>query len=162
VRTPRIDARGLIGYHAAMHHPDAFSLHPQLAADCFQVGQFSLCLLLLLNDSHYPWFILVPRRPDLSELHQLTEADRIHLWRESADLSRAMTTAFRPDKLNIAAIGNLVPQLHLHHIARYRDDPVWPRPVWGALPALPYSTGAERQPIAAVCGLLAGAFTPIG
>lgn len=142
-----------------MSHDDAFSLHPQLAADCFPVGRFPLCLLLLLNDSRYPWLILVPRRPSLSELYQLTEDDRIQLWRESAELSRAMVTAFHADKLNVAAIGNLVPQLHLHHIARYRDDSAWPRPVWGALPALPYAPGAERQPIDTLRGLLGGDLT---
>lgn len=115
-----------------------FSLHPQLAQDCLPLGSLGLCRLLLMNDAHYPWFILVPEREDLSELHQLSDPDRRLLWEESALLSRALLEGFAPHKLNIAALGNRVPQLHVHHIVRYRHDPAWPQPVWGKLPPKPY------------------------
>jgi diadenosine tetraphosphate (Ap4A) HIT family hydrolase len=130
-----------------------FELHPRLARDCIPLGRFPLCRLLLMNESRYPWFILVPERPGIGEIHQLSEPDRVRLLAESCELSRALAAAFGAHKLNIAAIGNLVPQLHLHHVVRYRDDPAWPSPVWGRGEPLPY---AEAQ-VAAVRELLAGA-----
>ena len=114
-------------------------LHPRLEADTVPVGDFALSRLLLSNDANYPWLILVPRRPAIREIHELSEDDQVQLLRESGHLARAMTTAFTPVKLNIAALGNVVPQLHVHHIARYRGDPAWPAPVWGKHPAEAYS-----------------------
>ena len=114
------------------------TIHPLLVKDCQLLGKFTLCHLLLMRDANYPWFILVPDREDISEIHQLSEADQQQLLRESSLLSIAMESAFSPDKLNIAALGNVVPQLHLHHIARYRTDAAWPAPVWGKVPATPY------------------------
>lgn len=122
-----------------------FKLHPQLAKDSFPIGRFELCLLLLMNDSHYPWFILVPERENIRELHELGEADRRRLWKESAQLSLALTDSFKPDKLNIAALGNQVPQLHVHHIVRYQHDPAWPAPVWGKLPPTPYYSAEQTK-----------------
>ena len=116
-----------------------FTLHPQLSKDCLAIGQYDLCQLLLMNDRQYPWFILVPQREDISEIYQLTRSDQVQLWRESADLSEALARHFSADKMNVAALGNVVPQLHVHHIVRYRNDPAWPAPVWGKLPAVPYS-----------------------
>ncbi|MDD4915590.1 MAG: HIT domain-containing protein [Methylococcales bacterium] len=116
-----------------------FHLHPRLQADCLSVGHLPLSQLLLMNDSLYPWFILVPRRTDISEIHQLPPADRQQLLIESCLLAETLHTIYRPDKQNIAAIGNLVSQLHLHHVARYRTDPAWPAPVWGKLPPQPYT-----------------------
>lgn len=113
-------------------------LHPQLAKDCIEIGRFPLCRVLLMNDANYPWFILVPDRKGAREIYQLTEADQQQWLRESAELSRAIVALFRPDKLNIGALGNRVPQLHIHYIARYQDDPAWPRPVWGQVPAKAY------------------------
>ncbi len=113
-------------------------LNPQLAQDCLVLGRFPLCHLLLMRDANYPWFILVPDRDDIHEIHHLSEQDQFQLWHESMILSRAMEQAFNPDKLNIAALGNVVPQLHVHHIVRYRNDPAWPAPVWGRLPAVTY------------------------
>jgi len=121
-----------------------FALHPQLQQDCFVIGRFSLCQLLLMNDSNYPWFILVPERENISEIYQLPEAEQVQLWRESSWLSRQLAVEFDADKMNVAALGNVVPQLHLHHIVRYRNDRTWPAPVWGRLPALPYAE-AELQ-----------------
>lgn len=116
-----------------------FALHPQLAADCLLLGRFPLCLLLLLKDANYPWFVLVPERADIREIHHLTDDDQRQLLRESVTLARAMEAAFQPDKLNVAALGNLVPQLHVHHVARYHADPAWPAPVWGRVPARAYA-----------------------
>jgi diadenosine tetraphosphate (Ap4A) HIT family hydrolase len=113
-------------------------IHAQLQADCLVIGRFPLCHLLLLQDANYPWCILVPDRESISEIHQLTDADQQQLIRESSQLACVLEKAFSPDKLNIAALGNIVPQLHLHHIVRYRNDPAWPAPVWGRLAPRPY------------------------
>lgn len=122
-----------------------FVLHPQLEKDCLVIGRFSLCQLLIMNDRNYPWFILVPQRENVSEIFQLTTADQSLLWRESGVLSEALYWHFAADKMNIAALGNVVPQLHVHHIVRYRHDPAWPAPVWGKLPAQPYSDSELQQ-----------------
>ena len=100
----------------------SFNLHPTLAADCFTVGELELCTLLMLNDQRYPWFILVPRRDDISEVFQLSGTDQQQLWRESAQLSEALNRSFSADKINLGALGNIVPQLHVHHIARFKSD----------------------------------------
>lgn len=115
-----------------------FVLHPQLAKDCLQIGQMPLSKLLLMNDASYPWFILVPCRPDIKEIYQLSMADQQQLLVESSVLARCLNDTLAADKINIAALGNIVPQLHIHHIARYTTDPAWPAPVWGKLPARPY------------------------
>ena len=123
-------------------------LHPQLQKDCLEVGRFPLCRLLLLRDANYPWFVLVPDCDNISEIYQLSDADQQQLLRESTLLSRALAAAFTPDKLNIAALGNVVPQLHLHHVVRYRSDPAWPAPVWGKVPATAYTAAALSAVIA--------------
>jgi diadenosine tetraphosphate (Ap4A) HIT family hydrolase len=115
-----------------------FQLHPRLEQDCFTVGQLALSQLLMMNDCQYPWFILVPRRADITEIYRLAEADRQMLLAESCLLAEKLEEIYRPDKLNVATIGNLVPQLHMHHVARYRSDKAWPAPIWGKLPAQPY------------------------
>ncbi|MFZ1387676.1 MAG: HIT domain-containing protein [Thiolinea sp.] len=120
----------------------AFELHPQLAADTFLVGHLPLCRLLLMNESRYPWLILVPERADMSEIHQLAAADRAQVWEESDLVSRQLMQLFKADKLNIAALGNVVPQLHLHHIARFKTDAAWPAPVWGKFKPEPYTQDA--------------------
>lgn len=128
-----------------------FELHPQLNKDCITLGNFPLCRVLLMNDAHYPWFILVPQREALREIHELNEADLYLLMHESVAFARVLTILFKPTKLNIAALGNMVPQLHLHHIVRYEADPAWPAPVWGKLPAKAYDLQriqAIRQQIA--------------
>lgn len=116
----------------------SFILHERLQQDCRIVGSFALSRLLLLNDSRFPWCILVPAREGVSEIHQLDWNDQVQLLRESGRLAQCLTRLYSPDKLNIAAIGNLVPQLHLHHVVRYRNDAAWPSPVWGAGLAQPY------------------------
>jgi len=119
-----------------------FELHPQLAADCLSVGRLSLSELLLLNDARYPWFVLVPARAGITEVFELDEADQQQLWRESARLATYLKVACGADKVNIGALGNLVPQLHVHHIGRFIDDPAWPGPVWGHSAATPYEPAA--------------------
>ncbi len=114
-------------------------LHPRLQQDCLLLGRFTLCWLLLMRDANYPWFILVPDREDISEIFQLSGEDQVQLLRESSRLSAILVERFHADKLNIAALGNVVPQLHVHHVVRYRDDPAWPLPVWGHAPARPHT-----------------------
>jgi diadenosine tetraphosphate (Ap4A) HIT family hydrolase len=116
-----------------------FTLHPQLDQDCEIIGDYPLSRLLLLNDRQYPWVILVPRRENISEIYQLTESDQLQLQKESSNVLAAMAKHFSADKMNVAALGNVVPQLHIHHIARFKDDPAWPKPVWGVLPAMAYT-----------------------
>ena len=114
-------------------------LHPQLKKDCIPLGEFTLCSLLLLNDANYPWFILLPNRAGITEMHQLSEVDQQQLMTESMFFSQCLEQVFQADKLNIAALGNVVPQLHIHHIARFTTDACWPAPVWGAVSATPYN-----------------------
>ena len=121
---------------------DPFQLDPRLAADTFLVGETPLSQVLLMNDARYPWLILVPRRSDVTEPFQLSEADQAQLWQESMWLGEAMKAHFAADKLNIAALGNQVAQLHVHHIARFHADDAWPGPVWGVGNAVPYSDPA--------------------
>lgn len=131
-----------------------FVLHPRLAADCFELGDFPLCRLLLMNDAQYPWFILVPRRENAREIYLLAEPDQQMLLRESAQLSGAIMRAFAGEKLNVAALGNLVPQLHVHHVVRFASDPAWPAPVWGRLPAQPCDEALRRARVEALRPLL--------
>lgn len=120
----------------------SFHLHPQLAADCTLIGDLPLCRALLLNDSRYPWVVLVPRRAEIREIYELEPDDQRQLLKESSQLGEAMMKLFDGTKLNIGALGNMVPQLHVHHIVRFEHDPAWPGPVWGHSPAIPY---AEHQ-----------------
>lgn len=119
-----------------------FELHADLKRDCFSVGDFPLSRLLAMNDTTYPWFVLVPRRAGLRELYELSDDDRIQFMRESATLARALAQEFKADKMNVAALGNVTPQLHVHHIVRYVGDPAWPAPVWGKHPMRSY--GADH------------------
>lgn len=121
-----------------------FELHPQLANDSILLGDLPLCRVLLINDAQFPWLILVPRRAQVTEIFQLAEIDRIQLQVEIHSVSVALMDFFCGDKLNIAALGNLVPQLHIHLVIRYHSDTAWPKPVWGNAPAKPYSA-AERS-----------------
>lgn len=114
-------------------------IHPQLLNDCHVLGRFSLSHLLLSNDSNYPWFILVPDREEIREIFQLSEQDQAQLLAESSLLSAHLMSRFKGDKLNVAALGNVVPQLHVHHIVRFRTDLAWPAPIWGKVEARPYS-----------------------
>jgi diadenosine tetraphosphate (Ap4A) HIT family hydrolase len=115
-----------------------FELHAQLARDAFVLGDLPLSRVLLMNDALYPWVVLVPRRPNVREIYELDDADQIALVRESSLVARTLAHAFHADKINVAALGNVVPQLHVHHVARFRNDPAWPAPVWGRVPPRAY------------------------
>lgn len=121
----------------------AFELHPQLQADTVDVVDFSLCAVRLMNVAAAPWLILVPRRPELREIIDLNEDDQAKLWKEIAHASQVLRDAVNPAKLNVAALGNVVPQLHVHVIARFENDAAWPKPVWGNLPMAPYASEAR-------------------
>ncbi|WP_026374662.1 HIT domain-containing protein [Aestuariibacter salexigens] len=134
----------------------AFTLDQRLQNDCLHVCDLSLCRVLLMNDCQYPWLILVPRVADIAEIIDLTEQQQQTLWRESAQASRVLQSLYSPDKLNVAALGNVVAQCHVHHIARFHHDPAWPAPVWGQHPVTPY---AEDE-LAATLDKLKLAFNP--
>lgn len=123
-------------------HPTNWVLHPQLAADTHPVANFSLCDLRLMDDANYAWLVLVPRVEAAVELVDLDPAQQAQLMAEASRCSRALQRLYRPHKLNVAALGNIVPQLHLHVIARQLDDPAWPTPVWGRVQARAYETDA--------------------
>ena len=127
---------------------DAFALDPRLAGDTHRLARWPLCELLLMDDARYPWLILVPRIEGAHELLDLDQAERAQLWQEIDAASRALCDAFAPDKLNIGALGNVVSQLHVHVIARYRHDDAWPGPVWGAHPRIPREAGAREAVVA--------------
>ena len=116
-----------------------FILHPQLEKDSVLVTELVLCSVRLINDANYPWLILVPRIANISDIIDLNAAQQQMLWQESALVSRVLKYLFTPDKLNIAALGNMVSQLHLHHIVRYQNDLSWPKPIWGQVPPKAYS-----------------------
>jgi diadenosine tetraphosphate (Ap4A) HIT family hydrolase len=131
-----------------------FQLHPRLKEDCITIGRFDLCQLLMMNDSQYPWFILVPQKADIKEIYQLSKPERHTLTEESSYLAENLAALFKADKINIAAIGNLVPQLHIHHVVRYRTDKAWPAPIWGKFAAVPYTQQQIINNIAQVKGHL--------
>jgi len=116
-----------------------FSLHPQLALDSIELADFPLCKLLLCNDSAFPWFILVPKVADISEIYQLDWQQQQQLLNESSLLSELLMQVFSGDKMNVAALGNVVEQLHIHHIVRFKEDVHWPKPIWGQQALTPYT-----------------------
>lgn len=135
----------------------SFELHPRLASDCFVLAELELCSLLLMNDAHYPWCILVPRRAEVREIYELSQADQAQLLRESSALGHALMRAFGGTKLNVAALGNMVPQLHLHHIVRFEHDAAWPAPVWGRHAPRPYDEAGRRAFVERLAPHVAGA-----
>lgn len=116
----------------------SFELNAGLAGDTYQVGDLPLCRVLMMNDRRYPWLILVPRCADVTEIHHLDDADRTALMAESCAVAETMERLFQPRKMNVAALGNVVSQLHVHHVAREESDPAWPGPVWGHSEAQAY------------------------
>ena len=116
-----------------------FTLHDRLAADTLEVTRWPLSRVLLMNASQWPWLVLVPQRVGIREIHDLAPADQAILMQEISLASRTLAALARPDKINIGALGNLVPQLHVHVIARYKADPAWPKPVWGSVTPAPYA-----------------------
>lgn len=133
-----------------------FELHPRLAADSVVIGRFDLSLLLLSKDANYPWCILVPQVQDAFEIHHLSEEEQLQLMRESCRLSEVMTSMFDAHKMNVAALGNVVRQLHIHHVVRFENDPAWPQPIWGKLPAKAYSADDWNERVKRLQNALVG------
>ncbi len=131
-----------------MEQHDNFALHPQLVKDSIEIAQLPLSTLLLSNDSSYPWFILVPRVADISEIYQLDWQQQQQLLNESSLISELLMQHFSGDKMNIAALGNVVDQLHVHHVVRFKGDACWPKPIWGQQLAVPYTEEALNALIA--------------
>ena len=115
-----------------------FKLHPRLIKDTFHIIDLKLSRLLLMNNSNYPWFILVPTRKNITELYELEKKDRLELNSEIDTISKKLSIHFNAKKMNIAAIGNIVPQLHIHVIVRKENDVAWPNPVWNNTDTIPY------------------------
>ncbi|MEZ5462145.1 HIT domain-containing protein [Dokdonella sp.] len=131
-----------------------FVLDSRLAADSHPLARFELCDVRLMDDSLYPWIILVPRLPGLRELIDLEPPQRRVLGDEVDRASRLLRDAFRPDKLNVAALGNVVEQLHVHVIARFENDPSWPAPVWGKVESRPYTPESLLERVSMLQALL--------
>ena len=136
---------------------DAFELDPRLAADTHAVGDLPLCSVLMMDDARFPWLILVPRRPGASELTDLDAADAAALTGEIRLAIGVVQALARPDKVNVAALGNVVAQLHVHVVARFRSDPAWPDPVWGRGERRPYPAHARAQLLERAAALFAAA-----
>ena len=115
-----------------------FKLHPRLIKDTFHIIDLKLSRLLLMNNSNYPWFILVPTRKNITELYELEKKDRLELNSEIDTISKKLSIHFNAKKMNIAALGNIVPQLHIHIIVRKENDAAWPNPVWNNTDTIPY------------------------
>ena len=131
--------------------PDsAWTLHPQLKQDTIDIGDLPLCKVLVIKDANYPWLMLVPRRPEKVEIIDLDEVEQAQLMAEVSRAARALKDITKCDKLNIAALGNMVPQLHVHVIARRSSDAAWPRPVWGVVPPLAHDAAEVQHFISAL------------
>jgi diadenosine tetraphosphate (Ap4A) HIT family hydrolase len=131
---------------------EPWSLHPQLARDTIAIGDLALSRLLVVNDANWPWLLLVPRRPEVSEIIDLDEVERAQLMTEIARVARALKEVTACDKLNVAALGNVVPQLHVHVIARRSGDLGWPKPIWGVAPPLAHDAGEFDRFVTAIKG----------
>lgn len=129
---------------------EKFILHERLQNDTVEVMDLSLCRVLLMNDESFPWLILVPMRPGATEIHGLSKEDRAALIEETSLASRAISAVFSPDKINVGALGNLVPQLHVHVIGRRRTDRAWPGPVWGSAKGAAYSAAALEHTLSII------------
>jgi diadenosine tetraphosphate (Ap4A) HIT family hydrolase len=125
-----------------------FTLHPRLTADTIFVANWALSRVQLMNDSRYPWLVLAPRRPNLLEFFDLSKADRELLMEELARAAKCLKEISGAAKINVGALGNQVPQLHVHVVARHPGDPAWPGPVWGHSPAVSYDAAARDAFIA--------------
>ena len=130
--------------------PSAWSLHPTLEKDTISIGDLPLSRVLVIKDANYPWLLLVPRRPDAVEIIDLNEIEQAQLTTEINRVARALKEITKCDKLNVAALGNLVPQLHVHVIARRTSDAAWPRPVWGVMPPLAHDAEEVQNFISAL------------
>src|SRR5271154_2119781 len=131
-RKPEKNPRKTQGKPMAPEESD-WSLHARLKEDTIDIGDLPLSRVLVIKDAHYPWLLLVPRRPDVVEIIDLNEVEQAQLMTETSRAARALKEITKCEKLNIAALGNVVPQLHVHIIARSSNDAAWPRPVWGCM-----------------------------
>ncbi|TQV77744.1 HIT domain-containing protein [Denitrobaculum tricleocarpae] len=127
---------------------EAFELHPKLAADTFAITTWPLCEVRVINDANYPWLVLVPRKAGLKDFDDLSPEDMALAGEEIRQASRALRELYRPDKMNVAALGNQVPQLHIHVVARFQGDAAWPNPIWGVVPARPYPDQDDERLVA--------------
>ena len=128
-----------------------FALDPQLEQSSFFIEDWPLCRIVLRNDSTWPWLYLVPRRNNVREIYELNDADQAQLVREISRAGKALNALYAPAKINTAALGNQVPQLHVHVFARFRDDPAWPRPVWAVQAnEIPYTEAARKDALTAL------------
>ena len=133
------------------HSPTpTWALHPQLERDTINIGDLPLCRVLVIQDANYPWLLLVPRRNEVVEILDLDEVEQAQLMTETTRVARALREVTQCDKLNIAALGNVVPQLHVHIIARRTTDAAWPRPVWGAVPPITHDPEELKLFISAI------------
>ena len=137
--------------------PSDFSLDKRLAADTIPMGDLGLCSVLLMDDARFPWFILVPRRDGASEITDLSDEEAARLMSEIRIATRVMVDLAKPDKVNVAALGNVVPQLHVHVVGRFRSDPAWPGPVWGHGSRSPYPAHAAAALVERAAALFAAA-----
>ena len=153
---PRGSSGGENALHAGAMQLD-FALDPRLAADTVPVGDLALSHVLLMDDARFPWLILVPRRAGASEITDLGETDAADLWGEIRIATGVMQALSRPDKVNVAALGNVVAQLHVHVVGRFRSDPAWPGPVWGHGERRPYPPHARAQLVERAAALFAAA-----
>lgn len=128
----------------------AFALHPTLNSDTAHVVDLDLCVVRLMNDRHYPWLVLIPRHPDLRDFDDVPVQDAAQLDREIRAACAVVRARYAPIKLNVAALGNQVPQLHIHVIGRFEVDAAWPRPVWGVVPREPYAAAQLATEIEAL------------
>lgn len=138
-----------------------FFLDERLARDSVVLGDLPLSRVLLMNDAQYPWLILVPRRAALTELFDLSEAEQQQLWHEASQLAAGLKKRLGADKMNVANLGNVVSQLHLHVIVRFKEDAAWPGPVWGKHPAKPYESSQIDAWRVQIAGLLGDEFQPV-
>ena len=130
-----------------MDDPYAFQIDPQLERDSVPIADWHLCQVRLMNDSRYPWVILIPKVTNISEIHELDKEQQRLLLAESVRLSMALDQLFAPHKLNVAVLGNIVRQLHIHHVARFEDDASFPKPVWGVGNVVPYDADALNETV---------------
>jgi len=135
---------------------ETFSLHPRLLGESVFVHDLELSRLVLMNNKRFPWLLLVPRSPDMAEIVDLSDKDQSILWGEITRISKLLRELFQPDKLNVATIGNLVPQLHVHLIARFCTDEAWPKPTFGFAPPVPYTSHELEELTARILAGLAG------
>ena len=131
-----------------------FSFDPRLEDDSIPVADLPLCAVRLMRDANYPWVLMIPRQAGLVEIIDLAPEDRLQLMEEIATVSAALKQVTGCDKLNVGALGNMVPQLHVHVIARFKGDAAWPGPVWGVKPATAYEDGTAEELIVTLRGRL--------